>query len=241
MMMSPESSTRFVVAGCSRSGTTYTAKLMSALGYPCGHERIFNIWRIYGLGELSDPMTAFYGSDAKQGDASFLSIPYLDQLPEGTVVLHQIRNPLEVIRSHMGIRFFADPYEQSIYLANEHPQIIDFLRDHSPEIFEADTEVGRCMRYWYYWNRFAERAKANPALIYLRYRVEDIDTGILRQVLEKITRNFSEEKCREALDLVSKTTNTRPRDTVWTWDKLPSGKDKEQIVELSRSYGYLSQ
>ncbi len=240
-MIQTEPLTRFVVAGCSRSGTTYMAKLMSALGYPCGHERIFNIWRVYGIGDLSDPMTAFFEADAKQGDASFLSIPYLDQLPDGTVVLHQIRNPLEVIRSHMGMRFFANPYIPSIYLANEHPQILDFLRTHRPEILEADTEIGRCMRYWYHWNRFAERAETNPALIYLRYRVEEIDLASLQKVLQKITDNVSEIRCGEVLDMISKSTNTRPRDTSWTWDNIPSGEDKDRIIELSRVYGYLTQ
>src|SRR5262245_57962235 len=117
---------RFIVAGCPRSGTTYMAKLMTALGYPCGHERIFNIWRILGLdvrpeigGDFRDPMTAFFQLDAKKGDASFLAIPYMDQLPEGTVVFHQVRNPLEVIRSLMGMRFFSDSYIPSPYLANE--------------------------------------------------------------------------------------------------------------------------
>jgi hypothetical protein len=230
--------TRFVVAGCSRSGTTYMAKLMSALGYPCGHERIFNIWRIFRIEGFSDPMTAFFEQDAKQGDASFLSIPYLDQLPAGTLILHQIRNPLDVIRSHMGMRFFADPYVPNIYLAKEHPQILEFLRSHRPVILEAGSEILRCMRYWYHWNRFAERARENSSVMYIRYRVEEIDMGLLRTVLERMDPGYNEERCRQALNSINKNTNTRRRDTTWTWDNLPSGEDKDQILELSRSYGY---
>ena len=214
------------------------AKLMSALGHSCGHERIFNIWRICGIGKFSDPMTNFFEPESKQGDASFLSIPYLDQLPERTVVLHQIRNPLDVIRSHMGIRFFADPYVPSIYLAKEHPQILDFLRSHAPEIIEADSEITRCMRYWYLWNRMAERAQSNPALIYIRYRIEDLDLAMLQNILGVITPDFDEPKSRQALDLLGKKTNTRPRDTSWNWDNLPSGHEKSQVMELSRIYGY---
>ena len=231
--------TRFVVAGCSRSGTTYMAKLMSALGLACGHERIFNIWRVCGIQNFSEPMKAFYEPDAKQGDASFISIPYLDQLPEGTVVLHQTRNPLDVIRSHMGMRFFADPYVPSMYLANEHPQILEFLRRHCPVILEADTEVGRCMRYWYYWNRIAENAQANSRLIYLRYSVEEIDIALLKRILHMIASDNPEPNLQDALDLISKNTNTRPRDASWNWDNLPSGEDKDQILNLSHQYGYL--
>jgi hypothetical protein len=238
-MIQTKQLTRFVVAGCSRSGTTYMAKLLSALGLPCGHERIFNIWRIAGIGNLSEPMAFFFEKEAKQGDASFLSIPYLDQLPEGTIVLHQVRNPLEVIRSHMGIRFFSDPYVPSIYLANEHPQILDFLRAHCAEIMEADTEIGRCMRYWYHWNRIAERAESNSALTYLRYRVEDVDVPMLSKILSLISEPANRSGLDEVMDSISKRTNTRPRDNSWTWDNLPSGEDKERVLELSRVYRYL--
>jgi hypothetical protein len=238
-MIQSETVTRFVIAGCSRSGTTYMAKLMSNLGLACGHERIFNIWRICGIGELTEPMVNFFEADSKQGDASFLSIPYLNQLPEGTVILHQVRNPLEVIRSHMGIRFFADPPVPSIYLANEHAQILDFLRKHSPEMFQTDSEIARCMRYWYFWNRIAEEAKSNASLTYLRYRVEDIDPALMRRIVLSIQPDFDENKCRQALDLLGKKTNTRPRDTTWTWDNLPSGLEKDQVLKQSRLYGYV--
>ena len=237
-MIQAEPLTRFVVAGCSRSGTTYMAELMSALGFQCGHERVFNIWSITGLGDLIDPMTAFFDLGEKQGDASFLSIPYIDQLPKGTIVLHQVRNPLEVIQSHMGIRFFADPYLPSMYLANEHPRILGFLQTHCQEIWETNTEIGRCMRYWYYWNRLAERAKHNPSLIYLRYRIEDINISTLRGIIRNIGGETPETKCRQALASISKLTNARPRDTSWTFDRLPSGEDKERIIELSTAFGY---
>lgn len=233
-----KSGTRFVVAGCSRSGTTYMAKLLSELGLPCGHERIFNIWRVYGIGDLTDPMTAFFETESKQGDASFLSIPYLDQLPEGTVVLHQVRNPLEVIRSHMGIRFFADPYVPSMYLANEHPQIMDFFRTHAPQIVHANTEIERCMRYWYYWNRMAERTEDSSGFTYMRYRIEDVDLALMKRIVATITNDSKESELSNALDMIAKNTNTRPRDTSWTWHNLPSGEDKDRVAELARSYGY---
>jgi hypothetical protein len=183
-------------------------------------------------------MTAFRDPDAKQGDASFLSIPYLDRLPAGTVVLHQIRNPLKVIQSHMGIRFFSDPYVPSMNLAEEHPQILSFIRIHCPKILEADNEIGRCMRYWYLWNRLAERAQHNPALIYLRYRVEDIDIALLEKIIQQIAPGFVTYKHPEALQSISKRTNTRTRDDSWTLDRLPSGEDKNEVIEAARSYGY---
>jgi hypothetical protein len=233
------SPTRFVVAGCSRSGTTYMAKLMTALGFPCSHERIFNICRIYeSKWDLSDPMTAFSEPEAAQGDASFLSIPYLDQLPKGTVILHQVRDPLKVIRSHMGMRFFAEPYVPSIYLAEEHLDFLDFLKRHAPEIFEVENEIGRCMRYWYHWNRLAERVEDYPDYTYIRYRVEDLNQDTLHSILRKADLDADEQRCEQALAEVSTTTNTRPRDLSWTWANLPAGLEREQVAELAAIYGY---
>jgi hypothetical protein len=229
---------RFVIAGCSRSGTTYMAKLLSAIGCDCGHERIFNICRIEGEWGFSEPMSAFYEPKAKQGDASFLSIPYIDRLPEATVVLHQVRNPLAVIRSHMGMRFFADPYQPSIYLADQHPQILDFLRLHCPEIFEADTEIERCMRYWLHWNRLAERASEVAGLQYLRYRVEDLDYPLLQRILHMIGCDVTADRCDQALESVSRLTNTRHLDNPWTGEKLLKGFEINEIQELANRYGY---
>jgi len=214
------------------------ANLLSKLGLPCGHERIFNIWRICHIENFEDPMIAFHNPDTKQGDASFLSIPYLDQLPAGTVVLHQIRNPLKVIQSHMGIRFFADPYVPSMNLAEEHPQILSFIGAHCAKIIAGETEIQRCMRYWYLWNRLAERARDKPGLIYMRYRIEELDIPLLENILKRISPDFRANNYDDALQSISKKTNTRARDEYWTLDNLPPGDDKNQVLEAARSYGY---
>jgi hypothetical protein len=103
---------------------------------------------------------------------------------------------------------------------------------------EAHDEIGRCMRYWYLWNRFAERARHNPALIYIRYRVEDIDIPLLKKIIQEIAPGFVTDKHSEALQSISKRTNTRTRDDSWTLDRLPSGEDKGEVIEAARSYGY---
>lgn len=183
-------------------------------------------------------MTAFSELESAQGDASFLSIPYLDQLPKGTVILHQVRDPLKVIRSHMGMRFFADLYVPSKYLAEEHLDFLDFLQNHAPEIFEAETEVCRCMRYWYYWNRLAARVEGSTDYTYLRYCVEDLNLAKLQDILRQLAFDADEKRCRAALEEVSTNTNTRPRDSSWTWENLPAGADKDRTLALAVAYGY---
>jgi hypothetical protein len=86
----------FVVTGCARSGTTYLAELFTALGLPCGHEAVFA------------PATShFAGFGSRRGDSSWLAVPFLDELPPNTVVIHVVREPSAVIRSLVATKFFT--------------------------------------------------------------------------------------------------------------------------------------
>ena len=225
----------FVVTGCSRSGTSYMAKILSALAISCGHEQLFNIYRVSAL---RYPAGHFPEFASRQGDSSFLAAPFLDKLPSGSVVFHQVRHPLAVIRSHMGIRFFAEPYEPSIYLADCHLDFLKFLERHCPGIFKLETEVSRTMRYWVLWNTLVERAEENPSLKYLRYQVETLNTRLLKQIVNALGHDMSDEHINNALSTVAKTTNTRLRDHAITWRSLPDGEEKDQIINLALRYGY---
>lgn len=101
-----------MVTGLSRSGTQYTATLLAKAGINCGHEKVFGPWS--GVLHLRDPFSVH---PSIHGDSSFMAVPYLDRLREGDWVFHQVREPLAVIRSHIGIRFFAEPFVASKDLA----------------------------------------------------------------------------------------------------------------------------
>src|SRR5690242_2679693 len=86
----------FVVTGCARSGTTYMSALLSGLGLRIGHEVVFG------------PRTrSFDGWQGQHGDSSWLAAPFLGDLGDAPV-FHQVRHPLKVVRSLVGVRFFAD-------------------------------------------------------------------------------------------------------------------------------------
>ena len=214
------------------------ADLLSALGCPCGHEKIFNIWRIFGIGKLADPMNAFFDPEAHAGDASFLSVPYLEQLPEGTVVLHQVRNPLDVIRSHMGIQFFSEQITPTIYLAEHHSEILSFLRTNCPIIFDAELDIARCVRYWYYWNKMAENASSIDGIVYFRYRIEEIDHASIAKIAEYISADVAISDFEHLRDAAPRVRNARQRDTSWNFANLPEANEKEKLFELATKYGY---
>jgi hypothetical protein len=226
---------KFIVTGCSRSGTTYMSVLLSELGLVCGHERVFNIFPVT---ELAPPFDYEKMFGDKDGDSSFLAVPYIKDLPEGTVVLHQVRHPVHVIRSHMGIRYFAADYQPTMYLADNHPDFLNFIGRHCPEIFSDEDELRRTMRYWVQWNKMAEEGATASNVRYLRYRVEALDLRLLEQIIELLQIRVSALKTSQALASISRSTNARLRDDAISWDALPEGRLKSDIAKLAAEYGY---
>jgi hypothetical protein len=226
---------KFIITGCSRSGTTYMSVLLSELGLACGHERVFNIFPMI---ELTPPFDFVRMFAEKDGDSSFLAVPHAKELPPGSVVLHQVRHPVHVIRSHMGIRYFAPDYQPSMYLADNHPDFLDFIRRHCPEIFAYDDELRRTMCYWVSWNKMAQEASKIPNIRYLRYRVEALDLPLLVRILNLLSVDVPKERVAQAITDISQSTNARLRDDAISWEALPEGRLKDNIAQLAAAYGY---
>lgn len=109
----------FVVTGLGHSGTRWASRLFSRLGVPCGHERWYNPWRQAPGGN----------------DSSWLAVPYVDDLPAGARVVHLVRNPVHVAQSYARQDNEQDWRGVSPYYA--------FAEQHRPDLFKADTMVGR--------------------------------------------------------------------------------------------------
>lgn len=226
---------RFVVTGLSRSGTKYAAKLWTHLGYRCGHESVFNIFKVAGGRGGAALPTGFADRD---GDSSFLAAPWVRDLPKETVVLHQTRDPLEVIRSHLGIRFFADPPVPSMYLADNHADFVAYIARHCPEVTAESTEEARCMRYWVAWNSLISESAACAGLPYFRYRLEDLDRDLVRRMVEALGDEADDALVDDALASVSRTTNSRQRDDSVGWGDLTEGPAKSALLHAAGAYGY---
>ncbi|MBK7644667.1 MAG: hypothetical protein IPJ19_16765 [Planctomycetes bacterium] len=213
---------RFLVTGVGRSGTGYTASLLTELGCPTGHEEVFGPPRLRNAGQITWPPDV-------AGDSSWLGAPYLDALPEGTVVLHQVREPVANVRSSLRIQFFSTPSWYRI-----------FAEEHAPTLL-VGSEPERCLRYWLEWNRMAERAREMPALEYFRYRLEDIDHALVGEICARIGLEVTPARIAEVLEQIPRDYNTRrdkQNDGDWRWSELPPGGTKRAVEQLAASYGY---
>jgi len=239
---------RFVVTGCQRSATAYTAAVLSRVGFPCGHEAIFGVYTVQhprpGGPRLSRylqevfprfrrPHELVIGQnlpwpETVPGDASWLAAAYLDRLPAGSVVLHQVRDPLAVLRSLRRVRAFD---ARSPYRA--------FAEFHCPAV-RRGTPLERGMMYWVEWNRLAARAAEWPHLRYLRYRVEDLNPGLLERILTLLggTPAVPSQSALEAVPTDLNTREPRDEDTAISWGSLPEGRARRTLIALAAGYGY---
>lgn len=246
----------FVVTGCARSGTGYTAALLTRLGLPCTHEAVFNPYTVTPP-EIPD----------NQGEASWLAVPFLRELPEGTTVLHQVREPIAVISSLVSIHFFDLEGPQASRDARALVQVlrsrglrgslkrlvsparwrrgrrlrrdfVDFLHRSCPEVFDEESEWRRAERYWVEWNRAAARAEQMPHLRYFRYRLEDLDASLLSEIVRTLGVAVSEDKVLTALRSLPQTTNTRGSHRGGEPSRGVDSLLTSAAQDLARQYGY---
>jgi hypothetical protein len=245
----------FVVTGCARSGTGYTARLLSTLGVPCTHEALFS------------PYTErFKGFPEPGGDSSWLAVPFVDELPPGTVVLHQVRHPDAVVSSLLGIRFFADDGTETsrdwrsrwqvarargirelaarlmtsdgrARARRRRSDFVRFLRTHCPEAFAAPDERTRAARYWVEWNRLAARAAERDDLVYLPYRLEDLDARQTATLVSVVGGEVDRAAIDAAIERLPNNANTRP-----ATGRAPSSDvalgDVRGVADLAEQFGY---
>lgn len=168
---------RFVVTGCSQSGTTYVAEVLTAAGLPCGHEAVFDRWTP-GY-DTCPPID----KTELAGDSSYVAAPFLRQLPTSIVVVHLLRAPLDVIRSVVGRNQVARPQSWPW---------VRFL-DHHVGILSEPDPAHRAARYWLSWNALVEPHAT------LTWHVADLSVADIEDLATKTGLAFDQDRAAAAL------------------------------------------
>lgn len=205
---------RLLFTGCARSGTGYMAKLITEAGLVCGHEWAFTPFKAGEWGLL-------------KAESSSLALRAVeDGLVGDCLVIHLIRNPLEVVRSVVGRDMFnqSPPRYKAKYSA--------WLCANVPQCFEPClSSVTRAARYWLFVNQRAENC------IGYRLRVEDIDAKALEDISDVIGVPLDVT----ALERVGTKTNSGERDESITWDDMLSSLPplrRNHFESMAERYGY---
>lgn len=120
--------TLFLGTGCGRSGTLWTARFFTELGFPALHERQFSPTRQLPF---------------KASEVSWLAVPFLDTLPVSTRLLRIVRDPYAAVISGMQMEF------QRHKRGTEFDR---FLATHRPDIVEPEDKLTRIIRWVALWD-----------------------------------------------------------------------------------------
>lgn len=196
----------FIIVSTGRAGSQFIAQYLSSIGIPCAHEGFFNT-------------KGFRKRFFYKGESSWMALPYLEKNIKinNAIVLHQVRNPLDVINSYSGISLFIDtnnPY-------------YNFINNH---FILTGNELIDCMRWWSEWNIRCQN------IAHLTYKVESIDQSI-HNILKTINIRHSNNYIYELNKFIYQNINSRTRNNLTLHD-LPDGKVKQNVINLARKYKY---
>jgi hypothetical protein len=216
------------------------AEALGRLGHACAHEALFT------------PETATVPAfgDA-QGDVSWLAAPFVSELANGTVVLHQVREPLATVRSMVGVRMFqTKPHAlMQVRYRLQHYRIrfarpitnarfVRFAAEHCPGVFDLPDEASRAASYWVRWNQMIERSASRSGLAYRRFRVEALDDELLHQLdgLLGGTATLADVAAVRR-DLGTNTHRARQVDEL-SLDAIGDPDTRAALTALGQEYGY---
>lgn len=195
-----------MITGTGRCGTGFTATVLADAGLAVGHEE----WFTLTTGARRDDLV---------GDVSWIAVPELDRF-DG-IVVQQVRHPLDVIRSLVGIRMFTDAVHGWYRL---------LMFDEVPGLGRGD--LADAVRWWVEWN---ERIEEHASM---RVLLRDMDAACFERLTAHVGHPVDAATCRRIVGEVGSDVNARPRATGLTWDDLPDGPDTNRLLETAARYGY---
>lgn len=212
---------KMVIVGTGRCGTGYISKVFTGMGVSCGHERIFGFINRKNI--LDESLVIKNMANANLvADSSWLAVPFLypefPLLSEETVVVHLVRNPIDVIRSFCKLGFF-----------DKNNSYAKFAYSNLKQLDSTKNQLENAIRWYIGWNGLIEK-RGNKFENFIFHRVED-DVKIL---LKKLNIEY---KNREIFN--NKKYNTvRLNTKIGINPDFSKIKSKSRLLNIIEKYGY---
>jgi hypothetical protein len=210
----------------------YIAELLSNLGCDCGHEDYFpkeispTAYRLARAG-----LRRLKWRRPPYGEAAWEAAPYLHLLPDETVVFHQIRHPLEFVRSRQRKGLSRAAFR------DRHMSIeAGASNKHRFWEFPLEEQVRYFTEFWIEWNALVETNAQN--MEYYRYRIDDLSAEHVIWMLERIGWKADPDHVRSAHGRMSQRVNKgkTPNEEV-SFDLLPPAL-RARLKHTCERYGF---
>lgn len=221
----------WLVTGCARSGTAFTAKELRLRGLAVGHEAVF---QPHAQRPPVEP----------HPDVSWLAAPFAGALArDGWTVVHQVRHPFKTVSSLMAIQMFRRRSHRLRHVECQAtmrvlrrqwrwswPEYAEFATSHAVGIREYRSEIERAFSYWVEWNELIERECPGA----LRVAVESLDTP----GLDELARQLGAPEVTISVERLETAVNHRGRGPSIQLADLPNGQLRGRVTSLAGRYGY---
>lgn len=228
---------KYLVTGTGRCGSVYMARLLTSLGYMCGHESVFDYKELKVAklrlerklplitSKTSKDRNEWFNPQQMVAESSYMAAPFLDDpCFDNIKIIHVVRHPLQVVSSHhMDINFFDDTNKNLSDYKN-------FVFNHLPNLKTIDNKLERACYYYIYWNRMIEDKSKNRE--YLLHKAENecnqklMDFLQIKSVPDNIFKN-------------NKINSWKKRQKDITLSDIPEGEIKKEFIETMKRYGYI--
>jgi len=237
--MQPDKISPFVITGCGRSGTTYIAKILNQIGCRCKHEdyfpRLVKIGRFF-ISNRHDFFIKFNKVGWRippYGEIAWQAAAYLEYLPTATIIFHQVRHPVNFIKSRQkkGLvgyklrnRFCPIPVKSS--------NVWEFG---SLPIHE---QVQYLAEFWIRWNCMVEQKTRQGGYTYIRYCLENIDTAQIHEILRSIGFQAELWKIQSVFESLPQNIHSLGKNTEHITIDMLSNTGRENLIKEACRYGY---
>jgi len=188
-----------------------------------GSGYIAKVLQAYGLRVGHEKYWRFPWQQPQQveGDSSWLSVPHLKDY-DG-IIFHQTRHPLKVLTSLMNT-YGKDgsDYHKKKYLPHRKKlfktETGDLMRDFMAHIVWMNEEIEKYADYG--------------------WPIEDLNADIFSGLFLYLDHDWDREKAEKAIESVSSDYNKHHDTEYLTWKQIPESKEKQQLKQMSKRYGY---
>lgn len=226
---------KVIVTGTGRCGTLYMANVLTSIGWPCGHEAIFGTEGLERALEVIRGEATAENSEISRsgeilsdgmdlvGDSSYMSAPFLKRFD--TVVIHLVRNPIQVVASLVGgfFRNFSDSRPSDFEDAPDHIKYENFMYKHLPELGGEMPQLDRACLFYMRWNEMIE----SSGKVDLRHRVEDPLDKVIK-LFPHGGECFSDTRCNSFAESSRK----------WCLGQIKSEGIRRGMKDIMKRYGY---